>query len=289
MAHLAAGPETAKRQRRKLSAGGLPPPVQVIRNRRLSRLGLASFVALLALSYQGAEISPIALVEGLGDAWRYIVGTPDRPGSGYFPPSTSRLGEYAEQMLVTIQMAVWGTTLSIPASLLLAFLGARNVHGNVLVYHVARRILDFLRSLNDLVIALVFVAAVGLGPFTGVLALAVGGVGSFGKLLSEAIEAVDLDQVEAVRATGAHPIQVITHGFWPQIAPHFISIGLFRFESDVRSATVLGIVGAGGIGYHLIEAMRSFDNRNAAMILIIIVVSVMVIDWISSFIRRRVI
>ena len=265
----------------------MPAPVR--QNRRLGRLGLATFVTLLALSYDGAEISPIALIEGLGDAWRYIVGTPERPGSGYFPPSTARLGEYVGQMIVTIEMAIWGTTLSIPAAVLLAFLGARNVHTNGLVYHAARRLMDFLRSLNDLIIALVFVAAVGLGPFTGVLALAVGGMGSFGKLLSEAIEAVDPDQVEAVRATGAHPLQVITHGFWPQIMPHFISYGLFRFESDVRSATVLGIVGAGGIGYDLIEAMRSFDNRNACMILIVIVVSVSTIDWMSSVVRRRVI
>jgi phosphonate transport system permease protein len=280
------GAETTAIEPDRVSARGRPP-VFVLRQRWLGRGGLLAVVLLLAWAYQDAEIRPVALVEGLAKAWRYVVGTADRPNSGYFPPDLSRFPEFGREMLVTIKMALWGTALSVPPALLLAFLGARNVQPSRVVYQLARRSMDFFRSLNELIVALVFVAAVGLGPFTGVLALAVGGIGSLGKLLSEAVEQVDEGQIEAVRATGANPIQIVTHGFWPQIAPLFVSYALYRFEANVRAATVLGIVGAGGIGYYLEESMKMFDNHAAATILMIIIGSVFVIDTGSAQIRRR--
>lgn len=190
-------------------------------------------------------------------------------------------------MIVTVKMAVWGTALSVPPALLLAFLAARNAQKSYGIYLLARRTLDFLRSLNELIIALIFVAAVGLGPFSGVMALAVGGIGSLGKLLSEAIEGLDMGQVEGVRATGASPLQVIVKGFGPQLMPLFTSLALYRFEANVRAASILGLVGAGGIGYYLQVSMQSFENRNVCTILIVIVVFVAVIDSASASIRKR--
>ncbi|MCA9839226.1 MAG: ABC transporter permease subunit [Trueperaceae bacterium] len=114
-------------------------------------------------------------------------------------------------------------------------------------------------------------------------------IGSLGKLISESIESVDMGQVEAVKATGAHPLQITSHGFWPQVLPLFISYTLYRFEINVRAATILGIVGAGGIGFYLQEAMRTFSNKNTSTILLIIIVSVFIIDSVSSRIRKRII
>ncbi|MBC8749778.1 MULTISPECIES: phosphonate ABC transporter, permease protein PhnE [Paraburkholderia] len=251
-------------------------------------LYLIAMVVVLCWSYGDAGISPSHLFEGLGNAWRYVAGSADRPQSGFFPPSTARIGDYLAQMVVTIKMAIWGTTLSIPFALLLAFCGARNVVGSGVVYWVSRRVLDLLRSLNELVIALIFVAAVGLGPFSGVMALAVGGIGSLGKLLSEAVEAIDMGQVEAVKSTGANPLPIIMKAFVPQILPAFVSFVLYRFEANVRAATILGVVGAGGIGYFLQESMQVFDNRSVSTILIIIVLTVVVIDNVSAVIRHRI-
>lgn len=272
-----------------MSANSLRPPSYVYRKRTVNWLGVGLVVALLVWSYGGTDISPGALVSGLGEAWQYVFGNPERPNSGYFPPNFERFDTYFASMIETIQMAIWGTFLCVPLAVVLGFLGVQNVQSNAVVYQAARRLMDFLRSLNDLIIALVFVAAVGLGPFTGVLALAIGGIGSLGKLISEAVEAVNMDQVEAVRATGAHPLQVMSHGFWPQALPLFISYTLFRFEINVRAATILGIVGAGGIGFYLTQTMRTFANRDTCAILIIIIVSVFLIDWTSSQIRKRII
>jgi len=267
----------------------LEPPPAVVRSRWLSRLGFAAVVALMAWSYGETGISLPGLVAGLGDAWGYIFGTAERPNSGFFPPDFSRFDRYFSEMVLTVKMAIWGTVLSVPLSLVLGFLGANNVQSNPFIYQGARRLMDFLRSLNELIIALVFVAAVGLGPFAGVMALAIGGIGSLGKLISEAIESVAMGQVEAVRATGANPIQITTHGFWPQVVPLFVSYSLYRFEINVRAATILGIVGAGGIGFYLQEAMRTFDNNSTAAILIIIIVSVFLIDSASSQLRKRIV
>ncbi len=168
----------------------LPPEIK--RSTIYNWLGLAVFLIVSIWAYGDTEISPVKLWQGLGDAWGYIFGTAKRPNSGYFPPNFTRFAPYFEQMIITIKMAVWGTILCIPLSVFFGFLGANNVQSNPFIYQIVRRTMDLLRALNDLIIALIFVAAVGLGPFAGVMALAIGGIGSLGKLISEAIEAVDM-------------------------------------------------------------------------------------------------
>lgn len=262
------------------------PPASVQRAKRFNLVAAVLVLLALAAAYPLTEISPGGLISGFGDIVRFIFGSPERPGSGFFPPDFSRIETYAEQMLVTVAMGLWGTALSLVLAVPLAFMGAQNVAPTWL-YHLTRPVLDFMRALPDLVLALIFVAALGLGPFPGIMALAFSTVGSLGKLISEAIEDVDPGQVEAVKATGASPLLVLLYGYWPQILPLFTSYTLYRFEVNVRAATFLGIVGAGGIGFYLQEAMRGFDFQATLTIIIIILITVRLVDWSSAKLRAR--
>jgi phosphonate transport system permease protein len=171
----------------------------------------------------------------------------------------------------------------------LGLLGAHNLAPHPLVYHMARRIMDLFRAVNEFVFALMFVTAVGLGPFAGMLALGIHTGGVLGKLLSESIEAIDPGQVEGVTAVGALRLHVIGFGVLPQILPNFLSYILLRFESDIRSASVIGMVGGGGIGFYLWDTIRAFNDREAATVILLIVAMVICVDIISARIRRAVI
>ena len=146
--------------------------------------------------------------------------------------------------------------------------------------------MDLLRSVNEMVFAMLFIAAVGLGPFAGVLALTLHTLGSLSKLFSEVVEAIDPQPVEGIRATGATPLEEIIYGVLPQVFPLWISYSLYRFEANVRSASVIGMVGAGGIGMLLWDAIRSFDYSKTAAIILIIVIVVSFLDFTSARIRR---
>lgn len=265
----------------------IEPPAHVKARILWGRLLWVGILLLLFWASFGTEISPQKLLTGLERSWLFIVGTPERPNSGFFPPNLDRLPEYLAEMVITIKMAVWGTALAVVAAVPLSILASRNTAPHPLVYQLTRRVLDLFRGLNEFVLALIFVAAVGLGPFPGILALAVYTAGILGKLFSEAIEVVDPGQLEAVRASGASGFQVFTHGVWPQVLPTVISMTLYRFESNVRSATVLGLVGAGGIGLYVTESIRSFDFKSASTILLVIILSVMLVDYLSSKVRER--
>lgn len=264
----------------------LRPPAWVRRQTRLTRVAWLLLVGLLVWASFGTELSVQRLIGGLGDGWRYIVGIPGVPASGFFPPNFSRWQLYLEQMLLTIKMAIWGTTLAFILAVPLSWLAADNTSPHPLVYQATRRLFDVMRGLNEFILALIFVAAIGLGPFPGILALAIHTAGILGKLFSEGIEAVDKGQLEAIQATGAKHLQVFTHAIWPQIVPHVVSMTLYYFESNVRAATVLGIVGAGGIGFYITEAIRGFDNKAASAILIIILMSVFMVDFLSAKLRK---
>jgi phosphonate transport system permease protein len=142
---------------------------------------------------------------------------------------------------------------------------------------------------HEMVFALLFVVAVGLGPFAGVLALWVHTTGTLAKLFSEAVEAIDPQPVEGIRATGAHPLEEIVYGVIPQVLPLWISYALYRFEANVRSASVVGMVGAGGIGMVLWEVIRGFEYAQTAAVLLMLVVSVSLIDIGSAWLRKRLI
>ncbi len=238
-------------------------------------------VGVIVLLYYSAVVSEIDLVElaeGGSTMGEYI--------SRYFPPNFSDWSSYLTDIIETIGMGIWGTLLAVIVAAPLSILASANLCP-VWIVQPTRRILDAMRAINEIVFALVFVVAVGLGPFAGVLALFVHTAGILGKLFSEAIENIEVGPIEGVRATGASKFQEILFGVIPQVIPLWISYTLYRFESNVRSATVLGIVGAGGIGVSLYQSFRSFDYTKVCAILIILVLVVGVIDAASAWLRRR--
>jgi phosphonate transport system permease protein len=204
---------------------------------------------------------------------------------GFLSPNFRDWDIYLGDMIVTVQIAVWGTFLSIVFGIPFAILSSSNICPQWIVQPV-RRLMDACRAINEIVFALLFVVAVGLGPFAGVMALFVHNLGVVAKLFSESVEAIDPRPVEGIRATGASKMQEIIYGVIPQVTPHWISFGLYRFETNVRSATVLGIVGAGGIGQLLWENIRSFAYAETAAIIVIIVVSITLIDLLSQRLRK---
>jgi phosphonate transport system permease protein len=204
----------------------------------------------------------------------------------FLHPDFGQWRTYVSMMWLTIQIALWGTVLAVLIAVPLAFLAARNVVP-VWVQFPVRRLLDLLRAVPDLVIGTVFLVAVGPGPFTGVLAIAVNTGGVLGKLFSEAIEQIERGPIEGVRATGAAPLHELAWGVMPQVAPLWTSYGLYRFEAAARSATVLGIIGAGGIGQTLLDSINGFMYRETGAIVVVVVVAVTCIDVLSQIIRSR--
>lgn len=186
----------------------------------------------------------------------------------------------------TLAMAFLGTLLGTLGSLVVGFLAARNVMRFGIVRQIVRRFLDILRGIDSLVWGLVFVRAVGLGPLAGVLAIFVSDLGTLSKLYSEAIENIDRKQVEGIRATGAGPLAVIRYGYIPQVLPVFISQSLYFLESNTRSATILGIVGAGGIGMIIIERFRASLYDQVAFVVLNVLVLIFATDWLSKRVRH---
>ena len=205
--------------------------------------------------------------------------------SGFLSPNFRDFDIFVEQMVVTVQIAIWGTFLAIILGVPFAILSSSNIFPAWIVQPV-RRVMDACRAINEIVFALLFVVAVGLGPFAGVMAIFVHNVGVIAKLFSEAVEAIDPRPVEGIRATGAKKLQEVIFGVIPQVMALWISLALYRFETNVRSATVLGMVGAGGIGQLLWENIRSFAYAETAAIMIIVVVSITLIDMLSQRLRK---
>ena len=239
-------------------------------------LGLMLFFAGLA----ALDFSLLRILGGLGRLGFAV--------SFMLPPSSGgNFPLYLRAVLETIAMAFLGTLISSLASVPLGFLGVRNVVGNRLLHFALRRAFDFVRGLDSLIWALVFVNAVGLGPLAGIMAIAVYDTGTLSKLFAEAIENVDREQIKGVRSTGASRLQTVVFGYCPQIWPVMLSNILYFFESNVRSATILGVVGAGGIGTYLADRLRILEWQQASLIIVMILIAVSLIDHISHSLRRR--
>ncbi len=243
-----------------------------------TQLGWVVVLAVLAWAWQGAEMRPLDLIHDAGN-----MGTFARD---FFPPDFHDWRIYLKEMLVTLHIAVWGTALAIVAAVPLGLLSAHNV-APVWVYQPVRRLMDACRAINEMVFAMLFIVAVGLGPFAGVLALFVHTTGTLSKLFAEAVEAIDPRPVEGIRATGAHKLAELAYGVIPQVMPLWLSYSLYRFESNVRSASVVGMVGAGGIGVVLYEVIRSFQYAQTCAVLLMLVLTVTLIDVFSAWLRNR--
>ena len=255
-------------------AGTASPPTKASLQ---SLLMWGVLLALLAASWKGADMRPLELIRSSGNIAEYV--------HGFFPPQFTDWRNDLSELLVTLEIALWGTALAVACSVPLALLASANLTP-WWVHQPVRRVLDAFRAINEMVFALLFVSAVGLGPFSGVLALWVHTTGVLAKLFSEAVEAIDPRPAEGIRATGAHPLNVILYGVIPQVVPLWVSYTLYRFESNVRSASVVGMVGAGGIGVVLWEIIRGFQYPETCAVMIIVIVSVTAIDLLSARLRK---
>lgn len=233
--------------------------------------------AIIAWSYFGAQVDFSSLFANASNMLMYL--------QGFLQPDFLEWRDYLSEMIVTIHIAIWGTMLAIIFAVPFGILCSSNLTP-IWLHQPVRRVMDVCRSVNEMIFAMLFIAAVGLGPFAGVLALWLHTMGILAKLFSEAVESIDPQPVEGIRSTGANPIEVIAYGVIPQVLPLWISFSLYRFESNVRSASVVGMVGAGGIGMLLWDAIRGFQYGSTAAIMIIIVISVVALDMISSIIRK---
>lgn len=291
--------------------------------RRGARRWIVIGVALLLLiwSFAGAKIRPAELIEGIPQIFQTLerMLPPDfskitDAKNYYLPPGLSPselflplpLGDDAARArrrwwdntfpqtvvgatLETVQMALAGTFLALLAAFPLGFLAARNTTPHRAVYFSVRSVLNLIRTIPDLALGLLFVAAVGLGAFAGTLALAIHTATVLGKLLSESVENIDEGVVEAIRATGAGYGQILSFAVLPQILPDLISFTLYRLETNIRAASVLGLIGAGGIGYVMNSSFRTFQYQEAAAIVLVLIALVMLVDYLSSRLRNLVV
>src|SRR5215468_776921 len=291
------------------------PPAPRRGARSFVTLGVA--VLIMAWSFQGAKLRPGELIQGIPQIAITVrrMLPPDfskvTDAKSYFFPENLSLTELLLPLplnesqarmkqrwwdntfpqtvlgatLETVQMALAGTFLALLVAFPVGFLAARNTTPHPLVYHAVRGVLNFLRTIPDLALGLVFVAAVG----PGTLALAIHTATVLGKLLSESVENIDEGIIEAIRATGAGYAQILSFAVLPQILPDLISFTLYRLETNIRAASVLGLIGAGGIGYLMSTSFRTFQYQEAAAIVVVLIVLVMVVDYLSSRLRNLVV
>lgn len=247
--------------------------------------GLILFIVILAWSWKATEFNMGKLWTNRGALWSFV--------TGMFPPDFSIWKQVFDEVVVTIQLAFMGTVLAMVASIPLGFMAASNVMPKTpmgrSIVAATRFFLNADRAIDAVIFALIFAGAVGLGPFAGTLALAIHSVGMLGKLFYEAIENVDQGPVNAVESTGAGRLSIIRWAIVPQIVPYFITYFLFRFELNIRSAVVLGIVGAGGIGFLLQMYIKLFQYQKTCTVILVILVLVMTLDYLSSLARKKLI
>lgn len=251
------------------------------------------FVAALAASVWVSDFNIPGLMKGLPKAWAYIARTIPALSFETFWADLSGwfwgIRVWLRLLLETVFMGFVGTALGGLGALLLCFAASRNLISNNWIYLVARRLLEFFRTVPELIFALIFVFAFGLGPFAGVLAIAVHTVGALGKLFAEVNENVDDKPIEGVRAAGGNWPMIMRLAVVPQALPNYASYFLLRFEINVRGATALGVVGAGGIGQELYVAIRQFEYPDISAIMLLLIAVTAVIDIACEAIRHRLI
>jgi len=225
------------------------------------------------------DISFKTLVWGFSDIIEYF--------SRYTNPDFSEFHRYLKLLIQTISIATWGTFLAFITAIILAPIAARNFTKGTVAYRITRELFNFMRAIPDLLLALIFVAALGLGPLPGVLALGVHTGGFLGKFFAESLERVDSGVIEAVQAVGANRIQLIMYAGWPSILREVLGYTIYILDRNIRMATVLGLVGAGGIGLELHDTLRLFKYGQSAALIIVILVTLLAFDYVSTYIRGK--
>lgn len=225
---------------------------------------------------------------GLFDLERLAEGVPSLASlvGEMFPPNFTEATSWIKPLLDTLAMSVAGTAIAVLLSIPLAVLAARTTSPHPIVYQLTRGLLNGLRSIPELIMGIVFVAAVGFGALPGVLALGLHSIGMVAKFFAEAIEHADQAPVEAAMAAGCSPLQVIIHGIIPQVLPQMADTAIYRWEYNFRASTVMGMVGAGGIGFELMGSLRIMQYQHVSAILIVILAMVTLVDAFSAYLRR---
>jgi phosphonate transport system permease protein len=230
---------------------------------------------------RGTDFSLLGFIEGFPYMADFLIRM--------VPPDFSILPRAVTAAVETVQIAILGTTLAVFFAFPLGFLAARNMTYRLGVYTVFRTVSNICRGVSEIVWALLFVAMVGLGPFPGVLALTMHSIGALSKFFSEALENIHEETISALRTTGASRIQVVFQGIIPEVLPHFVTYVLYYLEHNIRAATVLGIVGAGGIGFELLTSVKLFKYREVLTIILVMLLLVTLVDRLSGLVRRKVI
>jgi phosphonate transport system permease protein len=267
--------------------------MHLVMDERYNQLLLEQRQQRYRLALQMAVIAPVIIAccfyVGLFDQKRMLDGIPSIFGLMVesVPPNFSEAASWIKPLLDTLAMSVAGTAIAVALSLPLALLAARNTSPHPLVYQLARTVLNGLRSVPELIMGIIFVAAVGFGALPGVLALGLHSVGMVGKFFAEAIEHVAEEPVEALKAVGARPLQVILHGVLPQVLSQIADVSVYRWEYNFRASTVMGMVGAGGIGLELMSSLRLMQYQDVSALLIVILIMVTLVDGFGAHLRRR--
>jgi phosphonate transport system permease protein len=266
----------------------VPPRPRTAGSLVITAVVIAVVVGLHVVAVHETQFSLSELVSGWHGIWSFLFG--DSRTVGALPPDLSWkiIGPALGQCVVTFSMGLLGTTCSIPLALGLALLGSRTTSKNIVVYQLARGLMSFFRSVPALVWGLIFVTAVGLGPFAGVLAIVAHNMGVMGKLWSETMEQTDQGPVEALRSAGASAAQTATHAVLPSVIPEFTSLFLYRVDVNVRDSLTLGVIGAGGIGFVLTNAIQEFQFNVMMTYVLMVMVMVIALDLLSAWLRTRI-
>jgi phosphonate transport system permease protein len=255
------------------------PPQRSMAQRAPDMLVWGAVIVLLIVGFKPVDMGHVTKLFTNSENMRQF-------GAELLKPDFTDWKLYVAQMWLTVQIAMWGTCLAVIIAVPFGLACAKNI-SPPWIQQPLRLLMNLLRSIPDLVVGTLFLVAVGLGPFAGVMALAINTGGVLAKLFSEAVESIDKGPVEGVRATGATPLQEVVWGVIPQVAPLWTSYALYRFESNSRSATVLGLIGAGGIGQLLFDSLNGFAYQKLSAIVIVIIVAVTLIDLLSQAMRSR--
>jgi phosphonate transport system permease protein len=245
-------------------------------------ISIAGLIAVYSLIFIDLEIN---LRDLLTNSGKYIFDVVSR----MLPPDFSNFSELALSMLETVEIAMLGTLLAIGLSIPMAVLSARNITPNYYIYIICRTITIFFRALPEFIVAMILVIAIGFGAVPGILALGFHTMGFLAKFYAESIEHIDENPLEALKVMGASKWQVFAFGIIPQIMPSFMGNNFYILDRNIRMATMLGIVGAGGIGYELQSSFRMFEYERVSAIIILIFVTIFLIDNVSSYIRKKLI
>ncbi len=261
----------------------LPPKPEKSLFKKIKTILIAAIiVAIYVWTFLGIDIDWARAIARIQDNFARVI-------PNLFSPDWSATAEVSLSILETVLIAFAGSLMAAILAIPLGFLAAQNMTGSRILTTIGKWILSAVRAFPDIILAILFVVAVGPNAFAGVLAIAIGSTGMLGKLYSEVIESIDMKVVEAMEANGANKVQILFYAVIPQIIPEFLSYAIYRFEVDIRASSILGIVGAGGIGTMIIFAANNRNWNEMGLILLAIIIVVTIIDFISARIRRKIV